>query len=85
MAKILWTKKAVKQLYRLDAKTQTQLSNGVDALEKWPNCKHVKALAGRSGYRLKVGRYRVLFRIDQSQKPVIIHIEEVKKRDERTY
>lgn len=34
-------------------------------------------------YRLRVGRYRVLFNCEEEIK--IIRIEEVKKRDERTY
>ena len=35
------------------------------------------------GYRMRVGRYRVLFDHDDFIK--IIEIQEVKKRDERTY
>ena len=34
-------------------------------------------------YRMRVGRYRVLFNCENEVK--IIRIEEVKKRDERTY
>jgi mRNA-degrading endonuclease RelE of RelBE toxin-antitoxin system len=37
----------------------------------------------RYGYRLRVGRYRVLF--DHVDVIRIIKIQEVKKRDERTY
>lgn len=53
-------------------------------LVHWPNCRNVKALTGRGGHRLRVGRYRVLFTIHEGEVR-IIQIEEVKKRDERTY
>lgn len=49
-----------------------------------PNCQHVKALANHAyGYRLRVGNYRVLFDWDGAIR--IVEIQEVKKRDERTY
>lgn len=49
-----------------------------------PNVQHVKSLTRHAhGYRLRVGRYRVLF--DWEDSINIVHIEEVKKRDERTY
>jgi mRNA-degrading endonuclease RelE of RelBE toxin-antitoxin system len=54
-------------------------------LADWPDCRNVKALVGRPGYRLRVGRYRVLFVVDAEQHPVVVQIQEVKKRDERTY
>ena len=33
----------------------------------------------------KVGDYRVIFEIDQNSTPIIIKIDEVRKRDEQTY
>jgi hypothetical protein len=35
------------------------------------------------GYRLRVGNYRVLFNVLETVE--VVNIEEVKKRDERTY
>lgn len=35
------------------------------------------------GYRLRVGNYRVLFKVLETVE--VVKIEEVKKRDERTY
>lgn len=43
-----------------------------------------KKLKDRDDYRLRVGRYRLIFSIID-QKPRIIRIEEVKIRDDRTY
>ncbi|MFM7972007.1 MAG: type II toxin-antitoxin system RelE family toxin, partial [Betaproteobacteria bacterium] len=46
--------------------------------------RQVKALVGHEyGYRLRVGRWRVLFDFDGEVH--IVSIEEVRKRDERTY
>lgn len=45
----------------------------------------MKSLTDREEYRLRVGRYRVIFTVDTQLIPTVISIEEVKKRDERTY
>ena len=50
----------------------------------FPGCANVKALKGHEyGYRLRVGNYRVLFDFDG--RIHVVMIEEVRKRDERTY
>ena len=54
------------------------------ALVKFPECKNVKPLKNHIyDFRLRVGRYRVFFDFDGQIK--IIAIQEVKKRDDRTY
>jgi mRNA-degrading endonuclease RelE of RelBE toxin-antitoxin system len=56
----------------------------VDTLANFPECKNVKRLVNHPHeYRLRVGRYRVFF--DVRTRVQIITIEEVKKRDEKTY
>ena len=83
MYSIEWTRRALKQLKRLPQQRQIQIVVAVRDLRNWPDCKHVKSLQNQSGYRLRVGRYRVLFDVETDLR--IIEIEEVKKRDERTY
>ncbi|QSB21769.1 type II toxin-antitoxin system RelE/ParE family toxin [Pseudomonas sp. 15A4] len=79
-----WTRKAVKQLLKLQLRHQVQIRDAVSKLESMPDVTHVKSLAGHScGYRLRVGDYRVLFDWDGGVK--IVSVQEVKKRDERTY
>lgn len=56
----------------------------VNDLKTFPECNNVKALTNREDYRFRVGRYRIIFTVETGE-PVIIYIEEVKKRDERTY
>ncbi|MGI4812119.1 MAG: type II toxin-antitoxin system RelE family toxin, partial [Janthinobacterium lividum] len=58
--------------------------DGVDALIAMPGCQNVKALTNHQyGYRLRVGNYRVLFNWNGAVQ--VVEIEEVRKRDERTY
>ena len=53
-------------------------------LVSFPKAKNVKKLTKHQySYRLRVGDYRVFFEFDGEVK--IVTIEEVKKRDERTY
>ena len=53
-------------------------------LRNFPNIGNIKHLKNHKyEYRLRIGNYRVLFNFDNGVK--IISIEEVKKRDERTY
>jgi mRNA-degrading endonuclease RelE of RelBE toxin-antitoxin system len=84
MNAINWTRKAAKQLLKQDRQHQVAIRDAVGELAAMPNCQNVKALTNhRYGYRLRVGNYRVLFDWDGEIK--IVSIEEVRKRDERTY
>lgn len=84
MNKIEWTRKAVKQLHKISEVDKEPVVEKVSTLKRFPNCLHVKKLKGATHlYRLRVGRYRVLFaHLDTVR---IVRINEVKKRDERTY
>ncbi len=85
MVRILWTKKATKQLLKLPTRDAGKIKIAVDGLAEWPNTRQVKALADRDDYRLRVGDYRVFFRIDVGSVPVVITIERVEKRNEHIY
>ncbi len=85
MYRIDWQKKARKQLDKItDRDTRREITGAVATLAEFPNVTQVKKLVNhRHEYRLRVGRYRVLF--DVLDAVQIISIEEVKKRDDRTY
>ena len=84
MNSINWTNKAIKQLRKLDRQNQKPITQAVGALENMPDCQNVKPLTNHEfGYRLRVGNFRVLFNFDGAIR--IVSIEEVRKRDERTY
>jgi len=84
MNDIIWSKKAQKQLLKLNRSEAEAIYDKVEELKNFPHCQQVKKLVNHSyDYRLRVGRYRILFDHDRTVK--IISIEEVKKRDEHTY
>ena len=85
MAKITWKGRARRQAKRLDRTAVVEVVAAIETLSQWPECSNVKPLRRHKyDYRLRVGRYRVLFDVETGD-PVIIQIQEVKKRDERTY
>lgn len=86
MNSIQWKPKAVKQLLKLDRQAQVQIRDDVGAkLGALPFGSSVKALTDHAcGYRLRVGNYRVLFDFEGGA-ACIVSIEEVRRRDERTY
>lgn len=84
MNAINWTCKAAKQLRKMDKAQQRAIVDAVGDLHAMPQCQNVKALNNHAyGYRLHVRNYRVLF--DWDGRIRIVEIQEVRKRDERTY
>jgi mRNA interferase RelE/StbE len=73
---------ALKQLKKLPADVRRQSGQAIHELENWPDVRGVKALQGIKGYRLRSGRYRVLFDVDESG---MILVAEVLIRNESTY
>lgn len=86
MNEIRWHNRARKQIKKIPGKYQEAIFESIDRLAAFPDCGHlgIKALSNHPyAYRMRVGRYRILFDHDEIVK--IIAIQEVKKRDERTY
>ncbi len=85
MYEITWRPKAIRQLEKLrDSTARKAIWRAADTLKNFPDCRNVKALTSHvTPYRLRVGRFRVFFDVQQELR--IAFIEEVKKRDERTY
>ncbi len=84
MNKIEWSKKALKQARNIPTQARQNIVSKIGGLKSFPNCQNIKRLTNHEfDYRLRVGRYRVMFDYDGALK--IISIEEVKKRDESTY
>jgi mRNA interferase RelE/StbE len=85
MNEINWKPKATKQLLKLPKSSQSIIRDDInDKLPLFPYCQGIKKLVNhRYSYRLRIGDYRVFFEFDGGIQ--IIDIEEVKKRDERTY
>jgi len=84
MIAIRWSRKASKQLDNIQSSDKKQILSAVDSLSNFPYVGNIKALKNHKyDYRLRVGRYRVLF--NNIEKIHIISIEEVRKRDDSTY
>jgi len=86
---VIWQRKATKQLMKIgDRRLRERITNAVDALEavnSINDCAAAKELNNHAyDYRLRVGDWRVMIDLIAGE-PVIASIEEVKKRDERTY
>ncbi|HSH57585.1 MAG TPA: type II toxin-antitoxin system RelE/ParE family toxin [Halomonas sp.] len=82
-----WTLKAAKQAKKVPKPDRDRIVASVGELKDWPGCiaaKDIKPLKRHQyQYRLRVGRYRVLFDLEAGLR--VVSIEEVRKRDERTY
>ena len=84
MNTVFWTPRAVKQLRKIHHQHQLAIRDGVNKLVLMPDTPNIKALSHHAyGYRLRIGNYRMLFDWDQIIR--IVEIQEVRKRDERTY
>ena len=83
--RIDWLLRAVKQAAHLPARERARIVEAVDRLAGWPlPVADIRPIRGQlDRYRLRVGRYCVLFEVATAIQ--VIRVEEVKKRDERTY
>ena len=85
MNKIIWNKRALKQLRKVPAKIKKAIITAVEDLPATDRWRNVKPLTNHQYmYRLRVGRFRVFFDLKQNEVKIYL-IQEVKKRDERTY
>ena len=90
MIEIEYTKKATKQMKKL--KNPVAMSKLMDLIEeiqplsKPDDHKNVIQLVNHQyTHRVSSGDYRALLNYSDNEKIKIAHVEEVKKRDERTY
>ena len=86
--KLDFTKKALKQLNKIQMQSRTRIFSAIQNLKKSETWGDVRKLVNHQfDYRLRVGNYRVLFTVKEDLSVVVneLLIEEVKKRDERTY
>lgn len=86
MNEILWRNRARKQMKKIPVHYREAILENVDKLIEFPKCEQLNISELKNhkyDYRLRAGRYRVLFNYTTIVK--IIEIQEVKKRDEHTY
>ena len=64
---------AHRQIRKLPAQTQDRINNAIAGLAGNPRPPGVKKLTVRDGYRIRVGDYRVLYQIDDSERMAVIY------------
>ena len=72
-----------KQLYKLSEQDYEIVAKAISALEQEPRPTRVKKLAESGLWRMRVGRYRVVYAIDDKESLVIV--VRVARRTEDTY
>ncbi|MDL2207663.1 type II toxin-antitoxin system RelE/ParE family toxin [Desulfovibrio sp. OttesenSCG-928-M14] len=81
---IIYTPGAIRLLKKLPQADRETIKKLVKLLSFWPNDdRHIIHLSGRDDFRLKQGRHRVIFDVDEERAEV--HITYVGLRDEKTY
>lgn len=74
----MWTvtfdKQATRALQAMDAKTQRRILDRIAELARDPKARNnnVKKLQGIEGYRLRVGEWRVVYRLKQQEMVIVV-------------
>jgi mRNA-degrading endonuclease RelE of RelBE toxin-antitoxin system len=62
MKQILWRTKALRQLRKIKSQKEKEtIYDAVETLGLFPNCANVKKLSDRNDYRLRAGKWRIIF------------------------
>ena len=67
------TRKASKALARLPDAAYGRMKAAIDGLANEPRPSGCKKLGGRGGYRIRVGDYRALYRVDDRERRVEVY------------
>ena len=73
MYKLHVLRRAIKDIAKLPPEYIRLVSQHIDELAEEPRPPGVKKLHGRSGYRIRVGIYRILYEIDDEAKIVTVY------------
>lgn len=58
---------AQKQLAKIDRQDQSRIISGIRMLADNPRPPNAKKLSGRSGWRIRIGMYRVIYEINDTE------------------
>jgi mRNA interferase RelE/StbE len=70
--RLLILPRAEKQLARMPPDAYPRLRDAIRSLAAEPRPSGCRKLRGREGYRLRVGSYRIVYRIDDSERAVTV-------------
>jgi mRNA interferase RelE/StbE len=68
---IFFTDKAKKQLEKLEKENQIRIIKSLERIRIRPEV-HIKKLVGDSGYKLRVGNYRVILEIEKEKLIILV-------------
>jgi len=81
--------KALKQAMKIPMESRVRIFAGINCLKDSETWEDVRKLVNHAyDYRLRVGNYRILFNLEENTDNIEINdisVEEIKKRDDRTY
>ncbi len=72
MYELLYSPGALKALEKLDKPTQRRILTALERFRIRPESCDIKRLVGMSGYRFRVGDYRVIFDIEQKKLHILV-------------
>ena len=72
MGKVQYSRKAIKGLRKLPANVADQFRTAFQEIANSRGHWEVKKLAGREGYRLRIGGYRGIYKIEGGQVTVLV-------------
>jgi len=71
---VIYTRPAEKDIEKLDNKTRARIYNTIDKIQK-STIKQGKLQGYESSYKVKVGKYRIVFEIDPKSNIVIYRVK----------
>ena len=83
MNQINWTMKALRQLGKIDRRYVKNIRDRVEELKNFPQVSMDLKKIDKQ-YRLRVGNYRIFFEVIDGE-PKIIEIQEIQRRQSKTY
>jgi mRNA interferase RelE/StbE len=72
MYTLIYSSSALKQLEKLDKNMQERILLTLERLRLRPESCSIKKLVGMSGYRLRVGDYRVIFDMENDKLLILV-------------
>jgi len=81
--RILVEKRVKKETQKIPHSDREKIDHAILSLALNPRPDGCKKLTEKSGYRIRIGNYRVLYMIDDENKVIIIY--RIKFRNEKTY
>lgn len=71
---IYYSEHALKEFENLDNSMRHRIKKAIEKLRQFPNLSNIKRLkyTGHEDYRLKIGDYRIIFRVNEKKNEIYI-------------